>query len=154
MMRRSHARGRSAAPRILVLACLGALTMASCGKSPTAPDDASTTSTTPRSIDFEGTLEVNGSSFYSFTVTQAGSVTGRLASLSLVGQRTALEVPLRIGIGVPRGEGCAVVDSVDTSPSLVTQLTATREAGIYCVSVADAGRLPGPAIFVIRFSYL
>ena len=134
---------------VLLLPCL----MAACSESPTAPDDTATDTATVSPTVFEGAISPNESKFYSFTVSQAGSVTAYLASLTLVGRREALNVPMRIGIGRPQGEGCAVTDSVETSPALVTQLTTTLGAGIYCMNVSDTGALPGEAVFTIRFRH-
>jgi len=132
-------------PFVLLLPLL----IAACGDNPTAPDDTETATVSP-SV-FEGTLDLNRSNFYSFTVSQSGSITAYLASLTLVGHREALVVPVRLGVGVPKGEGCGVTQSVDTSPALVTQLTLTLGAGIYCINISDIGALPGAAVFSIRF---
>ena len=134
-------------PFVLLLPLL----LGACGDSPTSPDDAATTAATVSPSVFEGTLDLNGSNFYSFTVSQSGSITAYLASLTLVGHREALVVPVRLGVGVPKGEGCGVTQSVDTAPALVTQLTLTLGAGIYCINVSDIGALPGAAVFSIRF---
>ena len=128
---------------------LASLLMPACGDSPTAPDTTSTTTTTPTV--FEGTLDLKGARFYSFSVTQSGSLNAHLASLTLVGHREALAVPLRLGVGIPKGEGCAVTEFVDASPALVTQLTTTLAAGIHCVNISDIGALPDTAVFSIRF---
>ena len=124
----------------------------SCGDSPTSPDETTTTVTTS-SVVFEGTLEQEQSKFYSFTASQAGSVTVNLASLNLVGHREALIVPVRIGVGVPKGVGCGETQSVETLPALVSQFSTTLETGIFCVNIADTGQLPGAAVFLIRFSH-
>lgn len=126
------------------------LVAAACGDSPTSPDDAATTATVSPTV-FEGTLDVNASKFYSFTVSQSGSITAYLASMTPVGRREALAIPVRLGVGVPKGEGCALTQAVDTPPSLVTQLTMTLGAGIYCVNISDTGALPGAVVFTIRF---
>jgi hypothetical protein len=47
---------------------------------------------------FEGTLAQNESKFYSFTISTSGSITAYLASLTLVGHREALTVPVRLGV--------------------------------------------------------
>ena len=130
---------------------LASLLMAACGDSPTAPDDTATTTTTVWPTVFEGTLDVKGARFYSFSVSQSGSLTAHLASLTLVGHREVLAVPVRLGVGVPKGEGCAVTEFVDASPALVTQLTTTLAAGIYCMNISDIGALPEAAVFSIRF---
>ena len=135
------------------LLLLGALFATSCGEdATTSPDDATTTATTS-SVVFEGTLEPDQSSFYSFTASQAGSVTVNLASLNLVGRREALTVPVRIGVGVPKGAGCGETASIETLPALVSQFSTSLETGIHCVNIADTGQLPGAAVFLIRFSY-
>ena len=130
---------------------LASLLMAACGDSPTAPDDTATTTTTVSPTVFEGTLDVKGARFYSFSVSQSGSLTAHLASLTLIGHREVLAVPVRLGVGVPKGEGCAVTEFVDASPALVTQLTTTLAAGIYCMNLSDIGALPDAAVFSIRF---
>lgn len=134
---------------VLLLPCL----MAACSDSPTAPDDTAADTATVSPTVFEGTIGQNESKFYSFTVSQSGSVTAYVASLTLVGHREALAVPVRIGVGRPQGEGCAVTESMETSPALVTQLTTTLGTGIYCMNVSDMGALPGEAVFVIRFRH-
>ena len=131
---------------------LGVLLTASCEDAPTSPDETATTPTTS-SVVFEGTLEREQSSFYAFTASQSGSVTVNLASLNLVGHREALTVPVRIGVGVPKGEGCGETEAIETLPALVSQFSATLESGIHCVNIADTGQLPGAAVFLIRFSH-
>jgi hypothetical protein len=132
---------------------LCALFASSCGDSPTSPDETTTTTVTTSSVVFEGTLEQAQSSFYSFTAAQAGNVTINLASLNLVGHREALTVPVRIGVGVPKGAGCGETQSVETLPALVSQFSTTLETGIHCVNITDTGQLPGVAVFLIRFSH-
>jgi hypothetical protein len=122
-----------------------------CDDAPTSPDDTTPPSTS--NAVFEGTLDPDGSRFYSFSASQTGSVTVNLASLNLVGRREALTVPVQIGVGVPRGEGCDNTESIETTPALVSQFSASLNSGIHCVSIADAGELPGAAIFLIRFSH-
>jgi hypothetical protein len=134
-------------PLVLLLPFL----TAACGDNPTSPDDTTTTTAAVSPTVFEGTLDQNGSKFYSFTISQSGSITAYLASLSLVGHREALAVPVRLGVGIPRGEGCEVTQFVDTSPALVAQFTMTLGTGIYCIDISDIGALPGAAVFSIRF---
>ena len=129
---------------------LASFLMAACGDSPTAPDDTATTTTTVSPTVFEGTLG-EGARFYSFSVSQSGSLTAHLASLTLVGHREVLAVPVRLGVGVPKGEGCAVTEFVDAPPALVTQLTTTLAAGIYCMNISDIGGRAAWRCFSIRF---
>ena len=130
------------------------LVVSGCGGSPTSPDSTSGTTTTgTSSVVYEGTLEPNASGFYAFNASATGNVEAHLASLALVGHYDALSIPVRIGVGVPKGEGCALSQSVDTAPALVTQLTASLTTGIYCIGIVDIGALPGVAVFSIRFTH-
>jgi hypothetical protein len=128
--------------------------VAACGSTPTSPTTATTTTTPTTSTQlFEGAIGVGESSFYSFTVTQGGTFTATLASLSLFGRTPALAVPIRLGVGIPSGQGCAVTQYADTPPGLTPQFTTTLAAGIYCVNISDVGTLPGAAAFSIRFTH-
>ncbi len=129
-----------------------ALLAGACGDSPTAPDAVVTTSVSQ--IAFEGVLESGAARFYSFSTAQAGSVQATLQSLVAVGRRDAVNVPVRLGVGVPRGEGCAVSESIETSPALVAQFSSSSlPTGTYCLNVADSGDLPGATRFLVRFSH-
>ena len=127
------------------------LVTTACGDNPTSPDATAATTAVVSPTVFEGTLAPTDSKFYSFTISTSGSITAYLASLTLVGHREALTIPVRLGVGVPRGEGCAVTQFIDTSPALVTQFTMTLGTGIYCIDISDLGALPGTAVFSIRF---
>jgi hypothetical protein len=115
----------------------------------------SPTSTTASAVTatFEGTVDAGGASFYSFTASQAGTVSITLASLSLPGLPAALSVPMQLGVGTPAGIGCTVDASADALPGLTPQFTTTVSSGIHCVNLADLGRLPASAHFAIRFTY-
>ena len=56
-------------------------------------------------------------------------------------------MPVRIGVGVPKGEGCGETESTETPPALVSQFSMMIESGIHCVNIADTGQLPGAATF-------
>lgn len=127
--------------------------LAACGDSPTSPTDTASTTSVASTQVFEGTLDVGGSSFYSFSVSQSGTLTVSFASLTLVGRSAALPVVMRVGVGIPAGEGCAVTQSIDTAPALTSQFSTTLTTGIFCLSIADIGSLPGSATFSIRFSH-
>ena len=124
--------------------------------SPTAPEEVSSDGGTVASVTrFDGVLDPGGASFYSFTTQQTGSVRATLQSLTAPGRPEVVSVPLSVGVGVPRGEGCAVSESVETPSGLVTQfVSSTLAPGTYCLSVRDPGRLPFTVTFVVSFSYL
>lgn len=129
------------------------LMVGACDDAPTSPTTTTTTPTTSNVV-FEGTLDRDESRFYSFSLSQTGTVSVNLASLNLVGHREALGVPVRVGVGVPQGEGCADTESLEMTPALVSQMSTTSlGTGIHCVSVTDVGQLPGPTTFLIRFTY-
>jgi hypothetical protein len=116
------------------------------GDSTTAP---TATATQPAREVFSGTLAAGGSSFYSFSVLTAGSVSLTFVSLTDGNGRT-LSTPLTMGMGVPAGEGCGVTTSVTAPPSLSAQLTNMAGVSIYCVQLSDAGALTAPANFGVR----
>jgi hypothetical protein len=129
---------------VLVL-LVAALAAAGCGNnsSVTAPS----TPATPEA--FSGSLPVQGSSFYSFTVATAGTVSLSLSSLTSNPLSPASSSVVRLGLGVPLGTGCSVSTSIDTAAGLTTQLTAPVNPDVYCVNIADIGNLTGPTDFTI-----
>lgn len=134
------------------LALAVAMLLGACSDSPTAPDDVVTTPVSQ--IVFDGVIESGASRFYAFRTSQAGSVQATLQSLVAVGHRDAANIPVRLGVGVPRGEGCAVSESIDTSPGLVAQFfSSSLPTGTYCLSVADIGNVPGAMQFIVRFTH-
>ena len=124
--------------------------------SPTAPQEVSSDgATVALTTRFDGVLDPGGASFYSFTTQQTGSVRATLQSLTAPGRPEGVSVPVSVGVGVPRGEGCVVSESVETPSGLATQfVSSTLAPGTYCLSVRDTGRLPFTVTFVVRFSYL
>jgi hypothetical protein len=137
--------------RMLAIAVAAALTVA-CGDepSPTSPTDTTAVTT---SVTYAGTLDVGASRFYSFTNNAAGSVTAFLASVTSPDTRLPVAAPLELGIGVPAGTGCATTTTQVVAPGLVSQITVSLAAGVFCVRVADAGELRAPITFAIRFTH-
>ena len=135
--------------RMLVLA-LAVVVATGCNKSNTTTSP-STTSTTPSTEYFGGTLSPTASSFYSFTVASQGAVSVTLASETTAKVGPAVSSPIALGLGVPSGFGCSVSSSADVTPGLNAQLTnPSSAAGTYCISVADPGTLSADVIFVVR----
>ena len=135
----------------MALTLIMALATAACGDdSPTSPSSSTATTST---VTFAGTLATGGARFYSFTNTAAGPVTALLASVAATDTRLPLTVPLELGIGVPAGTGCATTTTQVVSPGLVSQMTVSLAAGTFCLRVADAGELPAPAAFAVRFTH-
>lgn len=132
-------------------ACAVALATAACSKDSSTTTSPTTTTVSTSTELFSGTLSPKGSTFYSFSVTNAGTVSITLASLASSRIGAALPSRLTVGLGVPSGFGCVVSSSVDTAPGLTAQLTASgAKDNIYCVNLSDSGALSGDALFVIR----
>ena len=135
---------------VLALIIVAAAGAACGGNSPTAPSTPTSSGSTQN---FTGSLPLQGSSFYSFTVTTAETVSVSLASLTAGGSSSAATSVVRLGLGVPLGTDCSVNNSVDTAAGLTTQLTASVNPDIYCVRISDIGNLPGPMNFTIRIGH-
>ena len=136
---------------LAVMTMTMALAGAACGgDSATAP---STATSSGSAENFTGSLAVQGSSFYSFTVAATETVSLSLASLTVNGIGAASTSVVRLGLGVPVGTDCAVNNSVDTAAGLTTQLTASATPDVYCVKISDIGNLAGPANFTIRIGH-
>lgn len=138
--------------RLLALAVAAALTAACGDDSSTSPTDTTSTSTTT-TITYTGTLDVGASRFYSFTNAAAGSVTAFLASVTATDGRAPLSTPLELGIGVPAGTGCATTTTQVVTPGLVSQMSVSLAAGVFCLRIADAGSLKTPVSFAVRFTH-
>ena len=95
----------------LLLALVLAAAITGCGKDATTPTSATTT-TTGAAITatrlFSGTLAAKDTQFYSFTVAQDSGVFVTLASVTATDSRAATTTSVGIGLGVPRGTGCAL----------------------------------------------
>ena len=135
----------------LAVPCL-ALTASGCGgssSSSTSPDE------TPPSVSTEyyaGTLDIGGSGSYAFTVAGQGALHVTLTSLTTT-QFSTQTTNIRLGVGIPQGEGCAVTHAVTTGPGLSTQLLDRLDAGIYCVEVRDPGVLKTSVSFVVQITH-
>lgn len=133
------------------------LTSSGCsGDTPTSPTSTTTTTTTTvatpiYSEDFNDVVSVNGATFYSFTVTQYGTVNVSLTSVS--GQFVPSTVTLGLGLGKPDAEGCVTSTSVSTQSGAGPQLTGAYDPGVYCVQVSDVGNLFSAARFAVTIAY-
>ncbi len=110
-------------------------------------------SSTPSTIAelFPGTLDVNGSVQYGFTVATAGAVSVTLASVTSGALGEPAGKTLTVGIGdIPSETVCTVTTSSTVGAALTTQITATMTIGPHCVQISDPGTLSGPVKFVVR----
>jgi hypothetical protein len=128
------------------------------GDTPTSPTTDTTTTTTATTAatpvfteDWMDTLAVGGERFYSFTVTQYGTVNVSLTSVS--GQYVPGTVTVGMGLGTPTAETCATTSTISTAAGTGPQLTGTYNPGVYCVIVWDVGNLFSAARFSITVAY-
>jgi hypothetical protein len=135
---------------LVLLVCAAAAGCSDEIETPTSASDASVELSTRL---FAGTLAPRGTAFYSFTVPQDSEVLVTLASLTATGGRPALSAPLVLGLGVPRGTGCATTTTAVTTPDLAAQIREPRGAGVHCASLVDPGNLGSDAVFAIRIGY-
>ncbi|HWW86195.1 MAG TPA: hypothetical protein VNZ26_21510 [Vicinamibacterales bacterium] len=102
---------------------------------------------------FTGTLNPQGTALDTITVSQQGTVSVTLTSLSP--QST---VAVRLGIGTSGGSTtsptCSLTSSV--SPAVVAtspQISVTESAGTYCVEIADTGGLTAATTFSMTIAH-
>jgi hypothetical protein len=117
----------------LSTACSGTLT------DPTVTATAGTGTVT-----FASFLSLGGTTVHAFTVTQAGTITITLMSVTPAGV-------VGLGVGTPNvsGHGCTLINSLDTSAAIpdpttsatTPQLTIPAVPGTYCAEVYDSGQL-------------
>lgn len=131
-----------------------ALLSAACSdtESATAPAAADATVASPTTTEnFAGVLQVGGASFYSFVVSQNGTVNVTLVSVG--GTDVPSTVTLALGVGVPSGTGCGGTTPTNAQPGPDPQLTGTYAPGRYCVNVSDVGNLAAPAAFTVTIAH-
>jgi len=141
------------------LVLLALVTNVGCsGDTPTSPTDTTTTTTTTTTVatpayteEWIDTLAIGGERFYSFAVTQYGTVNVSLTSVS--GQYVPSTVILGMGLGTPAAETCSATSTISTPAGSGPQLTGTYNPGVYCVIVRDLGNLFSAARFSITVAY-
>ena len=118
----------------------------------TIPTPTTPAATVPTVTDsFSGTLTSGGSSVYSFTVSQDGTVSVTLTSVTGAGVPST--VHLHLGLGTFADTTCNPTTSVDAQASSTPQITSTYTAGLYCVQLSDTGNLANPASFTITVAH-
>ena len=137
--------------RFLLLGLLVTPVIAGCdnGPLPTAATDTTTTTGTtvaasPVTETFSGQLAKGGYAFRSFNAAKAGTATVTLTSVSV---SSTLKVGFGLGIPDTTGSNCLFTRSSETAAG--GQLTATVDAGVYCVKLWDLGTLTASTNFVV-----
>jgi hypothetical protein len=94
-------------------------------------------SSTPTTDTFNGSLTPNGSLVFTFSVAASGSVAVTLTAVS-----PATTGPLGLGAGPSSSGNCTIANATSgATASGSPQLSATENPGNYCVKVSDAGTL-------------
>lgn len=135
---------------------LAAGCVAAAGLLSVACDDAtlptpSNFSAIPVTETFMGTLQPSGDAFYSFSMAQAGNVA--LTLISVTGPSVPEDALFPLGIGTPIGTGCTASVDAAAKPGGSPQFTAAKNAGVYCVRIADNARLGAAATFVLNITH-
>ena len=143
---------------LIALALLGAaaaVTLAGCddgGSTPTSPTTPTPTVAEPTTSElFAGRVDAGGSSFYSFSVVENGTVNVTLAAVG--GANVPSTVWLGLGLGTPSGEDCSTTSAVNTAAGTSVHLTNTFAPGVYCVRVWDIGNLVATAAFNVTIAH-
>jgi hypothetical protein len=131
---------------VLTIVCAAA--SAACDEEPAAPSEVPIG--VPVVESFVGTVAVNGSAFYSFTVPTQGAVSLALISVTENGQPS--EARLGLNVGTPIGTGCTGTPSVVTGAGSSPQFTQIYPPGVYCARVSDTGLLTGPVSFAVNIA--
>jgi hypothetical protein len=131
----------------LVAVC--ALGVAACGGD--SPSGTVTTPTVTRTTDtFSGTVQVGGSAFHSFPVSQTGTI-----DVDLTAASPPANVALGVAIGTPGEAGCTPLagasGTVVAAPT--PQLTGVTTGGTLCVQVRDVGQATGPVAYTVTVTH-
>ena len=120
----------------------------------TGNNNTSTTTTTPtvtRTTDtFTGTVQVRGSDFHSFPVTQAGQVD---VTLTVAGPPPTIAMGL--DVGAPNATACVAFAgaSANVQAGTAAQLSGVISAGTVCVQVRDIGNATGPVSYTVTVTH-
>lgn len=128
-----------------------ALLAIACGEdNPTSTTPTRTPAAPTVSEHYVGTIGVGGSGFYSFSVSQYGTVN---ITLNVVSGADDPAVPVGLGIGIPSGFGCSDTSTITTAAGSTPQLTGAYEAGVYCTRIYDVGNLSAPATLDVTIAH-
>jgi hypothetical protein len=122
---------------------------AGCQSETTQPDYSIVS---PVTETFQGTLDVQGSAFFSFTVGNPDPVSVTFASLTK-SSGLAVATSVRLGFGQPSGETCVTTTASTTPSSLQAQILQVATPGVYCVIISDTGALTESLNFAIKIKH-
>jgi len=122
-----------------------ALLLTACGNKSNSPTTPTRSPAAPTASErYVATIGVGGSTFYSFSVAQYGTVNVTLTAVSGFDDPT---VAIGLGLGVPAAFGCTASTTATASAGSAPQVTNVYEIGVYCLRVYDVGNLNGPLTF-------
>jgi hypothetical protein len=128
-----------------------ALLTTACGNKNNSPTTPTRTPAAPTASErYVSTMGVGGSSFFSFSVAQYGTVNVTLTAVSGFDDPS---VAIGLGVGVPSGFDCAPTSTATASAGSTPQLTNVYEIGVYCLRVYDVGNLNGPLTFDVTIAH-
>jgi hypothetical protein len=134
---------------LLVGVAVGA---AGCDKTPPPTSPSGTFASGPVQIEtFTGTLTPFGVRFYSFTVSNPGTIYLTLISLRAGG--ASLDAQVTLSIGVPAATDCATEFTTQAPPRTSPQLSGFVVPGVYCARIADVGSLTQATEFTMNIAY-
>jgi hypothetical protein len=98
---------------------------------------------------FSGTVALQGSSVFTFTVAKSGEV-----SLTLTSVGPTATTPVGLGIGTGTGTACTLTSSTPTATAGSSpQIKVTESPGTYCVKVYDPGTLAAAVTFSVNIAH-
>jgi hypothetical protein len=125
------------------------LAVSSCGGNTTSGTVSSPTAT--RTTDtFSGTVQVGGSSFHSFPVSQTGTT-----DVTLTAASPPANVVMGIAIGTTGDGGCTPLAgaSANVVAGSTPQLTGLTTSGTLCVQIRDVGQATGPVSYTVTVTH-
>lgn len=130
-----------------VVVC-GALAASGCGNDTTTPTTTSTTRSSPATETFTTNIPPSGSAWRFVSAIQTGTVNATITSTD---QPSTV---VGFGIGM-RGNttGCLVTRDLTAAAGSSPQVTATVDAGDYCIKVFDVGNIRTPLSFTVTITY-
>jgi hypothetical protein len=135
--------------RRLLFAIACAVAVGACGGNSTSGTVSSPTTT--RTTDtFSGTVQVGGSAFHSFPVSQTGTT-----DVDLTAAGPPSGVVMGLAIGTPGDAGCTPLAGASQTvvAGSTPQLTGLTTAGTLCVQIRDVGQATGPVSYTVTVTH-
>ena len=137
---------------LFAIALLAAVLSSACdnnSNTPTTPTTPSPVRTSPVNETFQSNLTPQGSVWRLVNAIQTGTMTATLSSTD----QPSTVVGFGIGLRNATSTACLLNKEVITTAGSAPQLSATVDAGNYCVKLFDTGTLTTPMAFTITLSY-